>query len=214
MKHLQIALFFLFFPALTFGQFPPPENLAVAFDYIYIGSTGFCEGEPLEGPAYCFYFSWDSPDTAGIGATLSHYQLYYLQNGATDTILVDTLQGNAYELTAIFLGQLWMTAVYSNPDGESLASNLVEIDDLPIGAVEDEAVKRISIVYERQTQNLRLENCQAGAQLQVFDLRGRQWLSKFVSGEAVSLSSLPSGIYIVQVIDKAREKIIIEKIVR
>jgi hypothetical protein len=56
-----------------------------------------------------------------------------------------------------------------------------------------------------QTYNLRLENCQAVVQQQLFDLQGRRWLSKFISREVLSLSSLPSGIYIVQVIDKGAD---------
>jgi hypothetical protein len=210
MKNLIIFLSLLL-PALSFAQFPPPGNFEFEYEYIYVNTMGFCEGVQVEGPAYCSHFWWETPDTSGIQSSLDHYKLYYLPLGTEDTTLWASPVNSPYEESMGFLGTLWVTACYANPEGESPPSNVVINEDLPISAVGEKEEIQLKIYYTPQTQLLHVENSRGLVQLQILDLQGRCWLSKFILAETISLSTLPTGMYMVWLVDKKGRKIM-EKI--
>lgn len=101
LKRITAYIFTLFVFQLGYAQFPPPENLIAD---VIGGDTPF--------------LTWDAPSK-----NLAHYNIYrnnLLIDSTTDLEYTDTIQ-------FVYFNEWYVTAVYTNPDGESEPSNWVII---------------------------------------------------------------------------------------
>lgn len=71
------------------------------------------------------------------------------------------------------MASFYVTAIYENPAGESEASNVVVIGDLPMGAEEAEGEHKIWIGFDLSNQVLMIRGAAYARSLRVFDMQGR-----------------------------------------
>lgn len=190
------------------GQsFPAPQNFQMNLNYIMLNDHGFCEGELFVGPYYCTDFQWNTPDLSETESQLVGYRIYHystLEELAeipfnegeiiTQTAITDFAIGNAY------VGYTWVTAVYSEPDGESEPSNVeINLQDLPI-TISNNEIKTHSIIYDSQSKTITIKGLEDITSINVFGIDGR-----FIVGSELSnidVKHLSSGIYIIKITTK------------
>lgn len=210
-------LILMLLPSLTaFAQFPSPANFSFSYSYIMIDQGWYCEGNWVTGPAYCSDFSWDTPDTSSTEASLEHYNLYYYQyypNGMSDTTIILTSTSDTFvELQVGILGEIWVTAVYSNPDGESEPSNVVINETLPI-SVEEHPKANDQILYESSRHELLFKSKADVSRVNIFDIQGKRIWSEALNKDRISIDHFPGGVYIVEVM-LGNQEVIRKKIVK
>jgi hypothetical protein len=212
-KNLLILLVML--SMTSFAQFPAPSTLEFYYSYIMIDEAGFCAGQWVIGPTYCSHFNWTAPDTTNTQATLDHYNLYYNEYSYNDTVLYlfASLPETVYEVEAGFIGELWVTAVYHNPEGESGPSNIIVNTDLPISVEETILPGKISINYDQISQAVKITGAENICEINVIDNLGKTILSIGHAGHVLSIKDLPTGLYIIEVHTGKRE-VIREKIIK
>lgn len=200
-KALSINLFLLI-SLNAFAQFPEPTDFQFSFFYITCNETGFCEGQVVGGPTYCSTFSWNAPDTSGLASQLEFYRIYYQMYFMQDTtpIIIAEVNETFHEMQIGIMGEIWVTAVYSNPDGESEPSNTVINEDLPISLDEQNNVNQIQIIYERENHSLNFSSIESDIKIRIFDLNGRCIISTIYNGNSIQLESLKQGIYILEAV--------------
>lgn len=186
----------LVIPALAFAQFPAPDSFQLFVHYITIDQSDWCDGQIVQGPAYCNLFSWQTPDTANTPATLTGYKIY-----KDDILFLSSVQTQV-DTAGAFWGSFYVTAVYENPGGESDSSNVVVISELPIATEEIEKDNRISIGFDLSRQVLVIEGALFANALWVYNTLGMQVLSTKVVSNYQSLEGLAPGVYLVVVEDK------------
>jgi len=198
----------------AYAQFPAPTNLEFTYQYFMIGEGGYCDGQWVYGPTYCSHFDWSPPDTSISSATLEYYNIYYNHWAYSDTILIlyTSTTETFYDVEDGFIGELWVTAVYSDPDGESGKSNIIINPDLPISVEENMLNERPAIIFDQNSQLLRIEYQEKVAQINIFDSQGKRMKALTTSGNILSLEAFSSGLYIVEIItvdsDLIRRKIV------
>jgi hypothetical protein len=145
----------------AFAQFPVPTDFQFNYTYIMIEQSGFCEGQVVGGPTYCSTFSWNAPDTAGLTTQLEFYRIYYQMYFMQDStpIIIAEVNETFHNMEIGILGKIWVTAVYSNPDGESEPSNIIINDDLPISIEEQNNTNQFQIIYDREKHCLNFFQC-------------------------------------------------------
>jgi hypothetical protein len=195
-----LVLIFFLFSLNTFAQFPAPADFQFSYFYITCNETGFCEGQVVGGPTYCSSFSWNVPDTAGITTQLEFYRIYYRQYFVQDSTIIIIAEVNEtfQEMQIGILGEIWVTAVYSNPDGESEPSNIFINDDLPISIKEQNNTDQIHFYYDRDSGNLSFPGDGTLNTIKVYDLHGRCIISTSYYKQSISLNALSEGIYIIE----------------
>jgi hypothetical protein len=179
------------------AQCPQPENFNFSYTYIHLGDIGPCNGTMILGPSYCSNFSWTTPDTSLTTSTLDHYILKLIPLGDTDTVVITTTSLNQLEMEIGILGEIWVTAVYINPDCESDPSNTIINNDLPISAGEISAEKNPEIYIDRSTFTITLLNGNA-QRIDVISSSGEILLSESGECDRVNVSNIPRGIYIIE----------------
>ncbi|MFH2096251.1 MAG: T9SS type A sorting domain-containing protein [Bacteroidota bacterium] len=179
--------------------FPPPQNFQFSYDYISMGDWGICEGTIAYGPDYCSYFSWNTPDTSLTTATLDHYVLYYYDYDISDTTVVTTTSDTSYEITQGFIGEMWVTAVYTGPDGESDSSNVIVNSDLPIGISEASQARQPVVFYQAESGVLMFENSDLISSFSIHDITGKSMKNGENPGGQISTKTLSPGIYIIRI---------------
>jgi len=210
-----LVLIFFLFSLNTYAQFPAPTDLLLSSNYIMIEESGFCEGQIVGGPTYCSNFSWNTPDTVGLTTQLEFYRIYYRKYFVQDstTIIIAEVNETFHEMQIGILGEIWVTAVYSNPDGESEPSNIVINDALPISIEEQNNTDQIHFYYDRYSGNLIFPGDSTLNTIKVYDLHGRCIISTSYYIQSISLSALSEGLYIVAGISSQgktfRQKILI-----
>jgi hypothetical protein len=210
-KYFTILL--MMFSITTFAQFPAPTNFEYSLNYIMIDQEGYCEGNWVAGPTYCSNFSWAAPNTTTTNATLDHYNIYYYNYWTHDTTIIASTSELYYELEFGPIGEMWITAVYTNPEGESGPSNIVINDGLPISISEYKSATKITIQYDQTTQEITITNGEKIGKINLYDSEGKTMTSTTPVNNKICIENLPSGLYIVELITKD-SKVIRQKIIK
>lgn len=210
-KYFTILLIML--SVTTFAQFPAPTNFIYSYNYIRIDEGGYCGGHFIIGPTYCSYFAWDAPDTTTTNAILDHYNIYYYNYGTFDTIIMASLPELYYEDEFGAIGEMWITAVYTNPEGESGPSNIAVNEDLPISVPEYKLTTENAIQYDQITQEIIITNEEKIGEINLYDNQGKTIITTKPVTHKICIENLPSGLYIVELITKD-SKIIRQKIIK
>lgn len=185
----SVFLFIFLIPTLVCAQFPAPQYFQITVNYIHLGESDWCDNHLIQGPGYCYFFSWQTPDTAGTTATLTGYRVY--KNGLSFIQTSET----GLDTAGTYIGSFYVTAVYENPAGESDSSNVMEIIELPIATQEIQYENAVRIGYVPMQRLLVVEGASPACDLQVFDMLGRQVLyQKPISGVQF-LDELRIGVY-------------------
>lgn len=191
------------------AQFPAPVNFEFSYDYIMIDNWGYCSGNPVNGPAYCSHFSWEAP-TEETEAQFEHYNLYRDDMCDKEIYLLVSQTNTVYEELIGIIGTVWVTAVYSNPEGESEPSNIEENYELPIG-VSTLLTNEKQINYNSNNQIIELVNFESFERINIIDMHG-----KVIKTEKeqfiIDVKNLPAGLYIIEVnvkdLNPIRQKIL------
>jgi len=197
-------------------QFPVPQNFQMSLHYIMLGDWGVCEGEAVVGPYFCTTFQWNEPDLSETESQLVGYNIYYYETMEELTeipfsegnIIVQTVSTNLTVGNG-FVGYTWVTAVYSEPDGESAPSNVAKNFDLPLG-IKNNEIKTHSIVYNSQMKTIEIIGVENIASINVFGIDGR--LISASELNSIDVKYLPNGVYIIKVTTKTG-KIISDKLI-
>ena len=182
------------------AQFPAPSGLQFSYDYFPLNGGGYCNGQAVPGPAYCSFFAWTAPDFNTTEATFQYYQLYYREYFVPDSpvIVVASTPDTFLILQQGFVGAMWVTARYSDPDGESLPSDTVENTDLPIGLPESTSNDIQAFFYETATKTLRITDTYPESVLTIYNLSGTKVLQYNKAGCCTEVHALPKGLYIAE----------------
>ena len=179
------------------AQFPAPDSLRYRGDYIEWDDWGYCAGSAIYGPNYCTHLVWGPPDTTLTSASLTSYHIYYAPLIQMDTILLAVVTDTLYEEVFGLMGSLWVSACYSNPEGESGPSNAVYNEDLPIGTNEWELAGKV-IQFDPESQVVLIRSSQHSCHIRIIDCNGKT-VKSGLDQTGLSVSDLPAGIYIVEV---------------
>jgi hypothetical protein len=198
-------------------QFPSPQNFQWSLKYIMLDDGGFCAGEPVNGPYNCITFGWEEPNLSETESQLVGYRIYYYPSMEELTeipfsegqIIVQTVS-NGLEMGAAFVGYTWVTALYSEPDGESEPSN-VEIDlDGPPLVINKNEMKTHSIVYNDQMKTIEIVGIENITSIDIFGIDGRFITASQLNN--IDVKYLTNGIYIIKITTETG-KIISEKLI-
>lgn len=183
---------------MTFGQFPAPQNFEFSFEYFNCNQSGICDGVEVNGPAYCSHFEWIIPDPIILNSYPDYFNIYYYEYYSSDTSIIATTDSTPYEMLIGIIGEVWVTAVYSNPDGESGPSNVVVNLDLPISVEEIINNENLVFFYDQKSQIIRFKDPGQIKQIKIINIQGKviKLLQQPISN--FSLADLTSGLYVVE----------------
>lgn len=193
---------FVFLSLTASAQFPAPTSFQFSYDYIMIGEWGDCDGQAIHGPTYCSRFNWITPDTTITSANLEYYNIYYFEYYSNDTSIIASLTDTFYDVELGVVGEVWVTAVYSNPDGESDSSNVVINPDLPISIDEIDLKEEIEIYYNARLKQLVINNRDKIKTITIYNIQGCRLMTKNVIRNSLNLGNFSAGVYIVEIITK------------
>lgn len=197
----------------AFGQFPEPINFDFSYEYIMIDQSGYCAGQWVYGPTYCSHFTWTTPDTNSTGSTFEYYNLYYYSYAPQDTIILTTTTDLYFDMQIGIMGEIWVTAVYSNPDGESVPSNIIINEDLPISINENHLQNELNIFYDKRTQEIKIINGERISQMNIYNSQGELTNSNNSNMNKINIGSFPTGFYIIEIINND-QNVIRQKIIK
>jgi len=211
MKKL-LALLFLCVNLSVFAQFPAPSDLTYSLQY-NIGMWGVvCNGENLPEYGYCSTFSWLPADTLSTSADFIHYCLYMVDlNNTNDTVVLAITEQTLIEIPFGLFGYVRVTAVYTNPDGESEPTNWVYNEYLPILIQEAHETKPIFLVKLNTSKIFRLQNYDLVEYIRIIDMTGTPVMEINNISKEIQLN-VASGIYIAEILGN-NKKTICQKIV-
>jgi hypothetical protein len=194
------TLFIAFMVAMNlYAQFPEPTDFDV--DLCYNGMDQMPCAPDLPELSYRMTFTWVAPDTSDIPATLIGYKIYNDNNLIASTDVSPLVINGAVE------GSFYITAVYSNPAGESIASNIDQIEGVPININETELHESEDILYDREQQTIELKNFDNAQLIRIIDSNGKI-LRVEKEKTIINVSELKSGVYIVEIIENDIRKVI------
>jgi len=159
----------------------------------------------VNGPTYCSHFSWAVPDTNSITATLEYYNLYYDDYGAQDTTILTATTDTYFDIEIGILGEIWVTAVYSNPDGESEPSNKIINEELPIAVEENILQNELNVFYDVQNQRIIIANGKGIAKINLFNSQGKLIESETKIYDGMHIDQLQKGLYVIEILSENRE---------
>jgi hypothetical protein len=198
-------------------QFPSPQNFQMSLNYIMLGDWGHCAGEAVNGPYHCTTFQWNEPDLSETESQLVGYRIYHYESMEELTevpfsegqIITQTV-GIGLEIGSGFMSYTWVTAVYSEPDGESEPSN-VEFARLPLGINKNE-IKTHSIIYNSQIKTIEIRGIENIYSINIFGIDGKLITASELNN--INVKYLTTGVYIIKITTKTGEiisdKLIIE----
>lgn len=198
MKTLS-GILFVILASNVFAQFPPPTNFQFSYEYITSNQSGECAGQWLYGPTYCSHWAWDAPDTNSTNATLENYKLYYFDFFSRDTIILATPVETFFDMEIGIIGEIWVTAVYANPYGESEPSEILVNYDLPISIDESPSVEKRVVYYDQNLQAVIIENADGVLEIYIYNVQGQLVQSQKSAGSSISVEHLPGGSYVVEI---------------
>jgi|GEM_PF-635604 len=199
----QIILLGLLLSLSVYAQFPEPKNFAFSYNYIMLGQTATCgeseNGVPLEinGPTYCSYFEWDRPDTSLTTSHFDGYKVYYNGMYEDSITVISTLTDTSFHKLIGIIGEVWVTAIYSNPAGESSKSNIIINEDLPINLNKTELISEQSVFYDTNTQSITLKNVDNAQFVRIIDANGK-FIRTINNSKVIDVSDLNPGLYFVE----------------
>ena len=194
------------------AQFPAPLHFNMGLSYILIGYYGFCNGHTVFGPAYCTAFQWEAPYTSEMEATLIGYNIYYYETEyyyygmeipfEEGTLIARTTKDNTHiEMEIGIMGVAWVTAVYSDPEGESIPSN-TQYENLPV-AINKLETQPISLTYDKQKDGIEISGIENIASVCIFCLDGTAIVSVSTPDyRFFDTKGIQKGIYIVKITTK------------
>ncbi len=198
MKNL-LGILFVVLASNAFAQFPPPANFQFSYEYIMCNESGECAGQWLYGPTYCSHWTWDSPSANSTVANLENYKLYYFDFLSRDTIVLATPVETYFDMEIGIMGEMWVTAIYSNPVGESEPSEIIVNEDLPISIDENPGMDNIVVYYDNSLQEIRIENAGAVSEIIIYDVKGQLVQSQRSAKSSISVELLSRGLYVVEI---------------
>jgi hypothetical protein len=214
MKKLVLFLLFISMAIFSNAQFPQPTNFHFSYVYYNTNQDGPCGTQWVYGPTYCSYFNWSAPDTTTTLATLDHYILYYYDYyDDHDTDIIALVSDTFFTINAGFMGEMWVTAVYQNPAGESVSSNIEMNNSLPISIEEISFSFEIKLYPDPTVNNLTIET-NTPSTIQILSIQGQLIKTLTASGTKtnVDVSALPGGVYIVE--EKTEKGLAVKKFVK
>jgi len=188
--------------------FPPPRNFQMNLNYIMLDDWGMCAGESVYGPYHCTNFVWEEPNLSETENQLIGYKIYYYPS-EQELVEIPFSEGQmiaqtvdvGFEVGGGFDGYTWVTAIYSEPDGESTPSNVEYLDGLPV-AINKNEIKAHSIVYNNQIKSIEIIGIEDITSIDVFDICGR--LITASKSNDVDVKHLKDGIYIIRISTKIK----------
>jgi len=196
----KIVTLLLLISVTVIAQFPAPHDFQFGYSYIEMGNWGVCNGKGVNGPTYCSSFAWGIPDTTSTTARLSKYKIYYKNYGGKPYV-IDSTTNNYYSGEMGIIGFVWVTAVYTNPVGESAASNIIENNSLPIRVKDLSESEKIKFRVDAQNRNLILDAESAIKTLKVVNSQGRTVLEFVNPTQYISVKDIARGVYIILIND-------------
>ena len=171
MKKTILLLNFVIIFSFAYAQeFPSPQNFEI--EVCYNNPYGTCG---FEYPEYStiYTYRFNTPDTAGIEATLIEYNIYY--NNLSNTTLVYTISDTIFTDLALDIGELYVTAVYSEPEGESAPSNIVISEGNMLNIEKNDLQNEILIFPNplQLNQKLKIETTEQIEKITVLDITGK-----------------------------------------
>jgi len=205
--------FFLVLSSLTsLAQFPEPTDFEFSYEYIMIDEAGYCAGEWVSGPTYCSHFTWTVPDTNSTSSTLDFYKLYFYSYLTEDTTILTTTSNTYFDMGIGIMGEVWVTAVYLNPEGESEPSNIIINKDLPISVEENSSHNGLDILYDIKNQEIIIINGKDISGVSIFNGQGKLIKSEKNLSNRISINNFQKGLYIIELLSEnkvvKRQKII------
>jgi hypothetical protein len=185
-------------------QFPSPQNFQMRLNYIMLDDWGFCAGEPVNGPYHCTNFEWEEPNLSETESQLIGYRIYNYPSMDELTeipfnegqIIAQTVS-IGLEMGSGFVGYTWITALYSEPDGESAPSNVeINLDGLPL-AINKNEIKTHSIVYNNQMKTIEIIGIENITSIDILGIDGRFITASELNN--IDVKYLTNGIYIIKI---------------
>lgn len=201
-----IVIFLVISSLSVFAQLPEPKDFDFSYDYIMIDEAGYCAGQWVYGPTYCSHFTWSSPDTNTTNSTLEYYNLYYYSYDTYDTIILTTTTNLYVDIQIGIIGEIWVTGVYSDPDGESGPSNTVINEDLPI-SVNEILQDDLRILYDNINKELLIDKVESVSKLNIYNCQGEMIYSEKPTSNKINIESYSTGLYIIEIINNDQEVI-------
>jgi hypothetical protein len=195
MKKFTLLLVLLPLCKVAFAQFPAPVNFGMDYTYVYLDDTYWCGGTYFYGPGYCTSFYWEAPDLSETDAQLIGYNIYYKPLfGPLE--LIGTTTETFHQKGIGIMGDVWVTAIYANPEGESEPSNIGFNEGLPLG-IKKVADNDFALNYNQQSKTIEINGIDNVSLVEIIDLNGKIIQSLSSSNlSAVDVSKLSNGIYL------------------
>ena len=202
MKKIYTIIIIAFIAQVAIAQeFSAPSNFTVEHNYIDIDHDAYdCEGNPIpNGGANITRFNWDKPDLTSTNATLEFYTIYNEHEGNVVTVTVT--QETYYCIETGFEGILYVKATYSNPEGESEMSNIVEASGFALGIKSNDLSQDIKLIFDKEAGILKVDNnTKPVKNILLYDLNGRKILDNQNPNNYITTNKLTIGTYIVSVV--------------
>ena len=228
MKTKLLILLFscLFTGTICQAQFPAPHSFMISMGYIEWGNMGYCCGQFVSGPTHCGYnLDWVSPDLSETEAQLMGYNIYSYTGDYHEGMEIPFSDAEIIAYTTntylnidgcgIDIGDIvWITAVYSDPEGESKPSNIVDKDNILLAT----AIKKVerepfSLAYNNQKNGIEIKGMENIAFFSIFRLDGIGISIPAIS-DFIDTKDMGKGVYIIKITTKdggiISDKIIIE----
>ena len=205
------------------AQFPAPHSFWVPFSrYILLDDWGICGEKEVDGPTYCTSFQWEAPDLSETEAQLTGYNIYqyYSDEGYIEMEIPFSEAKIIAQTTDTYLqmegtdrGITWVTAVYSDPEGESAPSNILfNFDPLPI-AIKKVERQSFSLTHNKQKNGIEVNGIENIVSLSILRLDGTAIIPVSTSDfHFIDTKNIEKGVYIVKITTKDA-KAITEKMV-
>jgi hypothetical protein len=188
----------------------------MSYKYIYLDDMGYCCGEFVWSPTYCTNFQWEMPDLSGTEAKLIGYNIYYYvtpyyYNGMeipdAEVNLIAQTTNTYWEEEIGIMGVVWVTAVYSDPEGESQPSNFVVNGELPT-SIQQVGRQDLSIIYNKHRNNIEILGIKDITSVSIVRIDGIIIRSVFSSDfHSVDTKGIEKGIYMIHITIKDAESI-------
>jgi hypothetical protein len=193
MKNFTTSLFLLL-SINVFCQFPAPSNLKMQVAYISLGNVGTCNGKGLTGPAYCVSAIFDAPNFGSTTSTFLFYKIY------CNNVCIDTLYSTNQDGIPGGIGIYYVTAVYSNPAGESVASNSNELtlNSFPIKVNSIDKKQSVNVFYNKITSKINLSDIGDYNKYRIISLNSKVIQSGPLKTTTIDCYNISNGLYIIE----------------
>ena len=191
-------------------QFPAPQNFQMINNYIMLGDWGFCDGVAVNGPSYCTYFAWNAPDLSETESQLVGYKIYNSEIPFMGGQVIAQPISSGLYMGEWIEGYTWITAVYSDPNGESEPSNLQSnLEGKPI-FIDKNEIKSHSIIYNNQMKTIEIIGIENITSINILGVDGKFITTSELNN--IDVKYLTNGLYIIKITTETG-KIISDKLI-